>query len=94
MSSHIYLAGQRPTNWGHHFYHSKMDGDLSHGRQIHTQTQKSPSAYGLTSFSEKTRKSYHLQLLEQIKAAPSPQLFKDPARVLVQPGIEPELLAR
>ena len=40
----IYLAGQRPTNWGHHLYHSKMDGDLSHDRQIHTQTQKFPRA--------------------------------------------------
>ena len=49
-----YLAGQRPTNWGHHLYHSKVDEDLSHDRQIHTQTQKSPA---LTSFSEKTRKS-------------------------------------
>ena len=26
----IYLASQRPTNWGHHLYHSKVDGDLSH----------------------------------------------------------------
>ena len=31
----------------------------------YTQTQKSPRAYGLTSFSEKTRKSNHVQLLEQ-----------------------------
>ena len=45
-------------------YHSKVDGDLSHDRQIHTQTQKSPRAYGLTSLSEKTRKSNHLQMLE------------------------------
>ena len=30
-----YLAGQRPTNWGHHFYHSKLDGDLSHDRHTH-----------------------------------------------------------
>ena len=37
----VYLAGQRPTNWGHHFYHSQVDGDLSHDKQIHTQTQKS-----------------------------------------------------
>ena len=34
----IYLAGQRPTNWGHYFYHSKVDGDR-HDRQIQTQTQ-------------------------------------------------------
>ena len=61
----IYIAGQRPTNWGHHLYHSKVDGDLSHDRRIHTQTQKSPRANGLTSFSEKTRNSNHLQLLEQ-----------------------------
>ena len=24
----VYLAGQRPTNWGHHLYHSKVDGDI------------------------------------------------------------------
>ena len=28
-----YLAGQRPTNWGHHFYHSRVD--LSHDRHTH-----------------------------------------------------------
>ena len=61
----IYLAGQRPTNLGHHFYHCKVDGDLSHDRQIHTQTHKSPRGYGSTSFSEKTRRSNHLQMLEQ-----------------------------
>ena len=61
----IYLAGQRPSNWGHHLYHSKVDGVLSHDRQMHTQTQKFPRAYGLKSFSEKTRKSNHLQMLEQ-----------------------------
>ena len=61
----IYLAGQRLTNWGHHLYHSKVDGNFSHDRQIHTKTQKSPRAYGLTSISEKTRKFNHLQLLEQ-----------------------------
>ena len=61
----IYLAGRRPTNWGHHLYHSKVDGGLSYDRQIHTQTQKSPRAYGLTSLSEKTRRSNHLQMLEQ-----------------------------
>ena len=55
MSSHI----QRPTNWGHHFYHSKVDRDLTHDRQIHTQTQKSLRAYSLMSFSEKTGKSNH-----------------------------------
>ena len=31
----------------------------------HTQTQKSPRAYGLTSLPEKIRKSNHLQILEQ-----------------------------
>ena len=64
----IYLAGQRPTNWDtiSGLYHSKVDEDLSHDRQIHTQTQiKSPRAYGLTSFSKKMRKSNHLQMLEQ-----------------------------
>ena len=34
----IYLAGQRPTNWGHHLYHSKVDGDLSHDRHTHKHT--------------------------------------------------------
>ena len=24
------LTMQRPCNWGHHLYHSKMDGDLSY----------------------------------------------------------------
>ena len=28
----VYLAGQRSTNWGHHLYHSKVDGKLSHDR--------------------------------------------------------------
>ena len=27
-----YLAGQRPTYWGHHLYHSKVDRDLSYDR--------------------------------------------------------------
>ena len=35
-------------------------------------------AYGLSSLSEKTRKSNRLQMLLQTKAALSPQLFKDP----------------
>ena len=43
----VYLAGQRPTNWGHHLY-----GDLSHDRQTHINTDMSPRAYGLTSLSE------------------------------------------
>ena len=34
----VYLAGQRPTNLGHHFYHSKVDGDLSHDRHTHINT--------------------------------------------------------
>ena len=29
------LAGQRPTNLGHHLYHSEMDRDLSYDK--HTQ---------------------------------------------------------
>ena len=53
------------ANWGHHLYHSKVDGGVSHDRQIHTQTRKSPRANGLSCFSEKTRKSDHLQMLEQ-----------------------------
>ena len=40
MSIYIYLAGQRPTNWGHHVYHSKVDGDLSHDRRIHTKNKE------------------------------------------------------
>ena len=35
----IYLAGQRPTDWEHHLYHSKVNGDLSHDRHTHTNTQ-------------------------------------------------------
>ena len=57
--SSLTLADQRPTTWGHHFYHSKVDGEFSNDRQIHTQTQTSARAYGLTSFSEKG----HLQML-------------------------------
>ena len=43
----------------------KVERDFSRDRQIHTQTQKSSRAYGLMSFSEKTRKFNHLQMLEQ-----------------------------
>ena len=57
----IYLAGQRPTNWGHHLYHCKMDGDLLYDRHTLVNTDMSPRANGLTSLSEKTRKSNHLQ---------------------------------
>ena len=60
-----YLAGKRPTNWGHHLYHSKVDGVLSHYRHKYINTDMSPRAYGSTSLSEKTRKSNHLQMLEQ-----------------------------
>ena len=35
---HFYLAGQKPTNWGHHFYHVKVDRDLSHDRHTDTNT--------------------------------------------------------
>ena len=31
----IYLAGQRPTNWGHRLYHSKVEGGISHDRYTH-----------------------------------------------------------
>ena len=56
MGVKSYLAGQRPTNWGHHLYHSKVDGDFSHDRHKHINTGiMSPRAYGLTSLSEKTR---------------------------------------
>ena len=34
-------------------------------KYTHTETQKSPRAHGLTSFSRKTRKSNHLQMLEK-----------------------------
>ena len=61
----VYLTGQMPSNWGHHLYHCKVDGDLSHDRHKHIDTNMSPRAYGLTSLSEKTRKSNHLQMLEQ-----------------------------
>ena len=39
----IYLAGQRPTNWGHHLYHSKskVDGDFSPDRHTHINTDMS-----------------------------------------------------
>ena len=60
-----YLANQRPTNWRQHLYHSKVDGDLSHDRHTHINTDMSPKAYGLRSLSEKTRRSNHLQMLEQ-----------------------------
>ena len=59
FSCQVYLAGQRPTNRGHHLYHSTVDGDISHDK--HT----SPRAYGLTSLSEKTRRFNHLQMLKQ-----------------------------
>ena len=49
-----FLAGQRPTNLGHHLYHSKVDEDLSHDRHTHINTDMSPRAYSLTSSSEKT----------------------------------------
>ena len=26
------LAGQKPTNWGQHLYHSEVEGELSHER--------------------------------------------------------------
>ena len=61
----IYLAGQKPTNWGHHLYTSLRWTETFHMTDKHTQTQKSSRAYGLTSFSEKTRKSNHLQMSEQ-----------------------------
>mgnify|MGYP001795367421 CR=1 FL=1 len=32
----VYLAGQRPSNWEHHLYHCKLDGDLSHSFDRHT----------------------------------------------------------
>ena len=34
----VCLASQRPINLGHHFYHSKVDGDLSHDRHTHINT--------------------------------------------------------
>ena len=64
VKSYIYLAGQRATNWEHNLYHSKVDGDLSHDRQTHTNTEVSEGLW-LTSLFEKTRKSNHLEILEQ-----------------------------
>ena len=49
----VYLAGQRPTNRGHHLYHSKVDGNLSPDRHAHINTDMSPKANGLTSLLEK-----------------------------------------
>ena len=51
----VYLAGQRPTNWRHHFYNSKVDGNLSHGGHTHTHinTDMSPRAYDFMLLSEK-----------------------------------------
>ena len=46
------LAGLRPTNWGHHLYHSKVDRDLSHDRHTHINTDISLRAYGLRSLSQ------------------------------------------
>ena len=31
-------VGQRPTNWEHHLYHAKVDGDLSHHRHTYVNT--------------------------------------------------------
>ena len=43
----VYLAGQRPTNWGHDLYYSKVNRDFSHDRHTHIDTDMSPSAYRL-----------------------------------------------
>ena len=51
------IAGQRSTNWGHHLYHFKVDGDLSHDRHTDINTDVSLRAYCLTSLSKKTGKS-------------------------------------
>ena len=55
----------KPTTWGHHLYNSKVDGDHSHDRHKHINTDISPRAYGLTSLTEKTQKSNRLQMLDQ-----------------------------
>ena len=34
-----YLAGQRPTNWGHYLYYSKVDRDLSRDTHTHINTR-------------------------------------------------------
>ena len=59
----VYLAVQRPTNWGHHLQLSKVVGDVPYVRHKHRYV--SEDLYGLTSLSEKTRKSCQLQMLEQ-----------------------------
>ena len=42
----VYLAGQRSnySKWGHHLYHSKVDGELSHDRHTHIDTDMPPRA--------------------------------------------------
>ena len=61
----------QPTNWGHHLYRSKVNGDLSNDRHKHRNTDMSPRAYGLTYLSEMTRKSNHLQMLECLSSRES-----------------------
>ena len=78
MSSLKNLADQRPTNWGHHLYHSKVNGDLSHDRHKHINTDMFPRAYG---------KSNHMQMLKQRQHFLL-NYFKP--LVLVRPRIEPE----
>ena len=57
----VYLTGERPTYWGHHFYHSKVEGDMSHDKHTHIKTDTSLRANGLT----KTRRPNHFHMLEQ-----------------------------
>ena len=58
----IYLAIQRPTNWGHHLYHSKVDGDLSYERQIHTNTEISEGLLFNIPIREDAKVYNHLQM--------------------------------
>ena len=43
----IYLAGPRPTIWGYHLYHSKVDGDLPHDRHAYINTDTLRVSKGL-----------------------------------------------
>ena len=85
------LAGQRFSTWGHHHYHFKEDGDLSHDRYTHINTDLSPWAYGLTSLSQKMRNSSICRC--QSKESTFSLITVTPW-VLVRPGIEPEPPAR
>ena len=84
---HVYLAGQRPTNLGHHLYHSKVDRDLSHDRHIHIDTDMSPRAYSLMSLSEEMQS---LTICRCKSKGSTFSLIILRPQVLVRPGIKPK----